>query len=130
MTVEIEYGCTKGQYFTQWRFDRLTELANELAEFLPATNWRIWYDGYHDFHRLEFDLEGRHYTAQLYKVFALYKDGLCPSITYGRGTVYLKSFFKSGRYRTWEPAQDPHHSGHPHYTTFWEPKQQPTSREA
>lgn len=105
----IEYGSTEGPYFTEWRFTELSRLAEELLEVIPAaTGWKIWYDWYHDYHHLEFDLEGRHYVVQYYKIFTIHFDNNTdygsefPRKNYGRYSYNIVKLFRSGRYRTWE----------------------------
>lgn len=107
-TPTIEYGNREGQYFLLGLFDELTTLATELAEYIPhATGWKIWYDAYHDFHRLEFDVDGHHFAVKRYKVFTLSRDGNesysgeFPTVNFGRSSWFLLMMFKSGRHKTW-----------------------------
>lgn len=99
------------RHFTQWRFDELGRLADELREILPtATDWTLRYDPRQDYHRLEWNHEGRHYVVRYYKVFAIYfddnehHDSPYPVKVYGRVYDGIIRLFKSGRYIDWSDA--------------------------
>lgn len=106
--MKIIYGNTDGVYFSQWRFDELTQLASEIAEIIEVDNWYIHYDTNRDFHMLEFDFDNRHYVIEYYKVFTIYFDNhstygdeFFPKKNFGRSDLQLINLFKSGRYKEW-----------------------------
>lgn len=85
----IEMGSLEGRerwYKTTHHIDELKSLAYNLTHgdtphngFRPgvaATGFKLWYDRDNDYHRLSFDLDGCHYEARLYKVWAVTKNGI------------------------------------------------------
>ena len=119
MPIATEIGNTKGKYFTQWRFDKLSALAERfLAEGVQIGGIKLDYDADHDFHNLWFKLDGHTYVVQLYKILTLWKDveplpkeerssvcGLKSPMEqrrYGRnGECYIVSFFWRGEHKEW-----------------------------
>lgn len=74
--LKIEEGPKEGRYFTQWRWDELVVLADEIFQTVPAaTTWRIWYDPSDDYHRLSFMVGVDYFEIRYYKIFALTKNG-------------------------------------------------------
>lgn len=98
---EIKVGNTEGQYFTQWRFNILTELAGEL-EKLGATDFEMWYDAYEDFHKLSFLMDGHKYVVRYYKVFAVQREGSTLSHVFGFDYDFLVRTFRRGEHKEWE----------------------------
>lgn len=105
----IEIGNTEGQYFTQWRFDLLKEVAEHVNAHVPISNVKLWYDRNQDFHMLEFDADGHHFTARLYKIVALYRDtDHRNNFHYRQETASwdIGQLFMSGRHLTWKGKRD------------------------
>ena len=71
--MKIKYGNKEGKYFTQWRFDHLKSLLEDITSVhkLNAVNPSIWYDSDNDYHMLEFELFGKPISIRYYKVFGL-----------------------------------------------------------
>jgi len=76
-------GNTTGIYFTQWRFDLLSELLDRIKNGpMPGQSRQVVvespildYDREHDFHHLRFMTDGKKVDIRLYKVFAVEIDG-------------------------------------------------------
>ena len=117
---QIEYGNTKGEHFTQWRFDKLAVLVFHFgAAGIEIEDMKLDYDADHDFHNLWFTLDGHRYVVQLYKIMTLWKDveplpkeekssigGLKSPFErrgFGRtGEHHIVSFFNRGFHEDWE----------------------------
>ena len=74
--LTIRYGNQAGRYFTQWRFDDLTKLAQEIYRETDIDSFYIWYDDISDFHRLSFRGHGRDFEVRLYKTYTLMANGV------------------------------------------------------
>lgn len=73
-TMNIAYGKLRGRWFTQFRIDRLVELAQVISERMGVTDFRIWYDEAEDYHRLRFKAHGKVMDVRHYKVFSVKVD--------------------------------------------------------
>ncbi len=80
-------------------------MAEDLGQIPGSANFYVWYDPKHDFHHLEFDLDGGHYDVQYYKIFTVSKNGIT-RFQYTRGFHYYDTdvidFFRMGKHKTWE----------------------------
>jgi hypothetical protein len=106
--LDIKVGNREGLYFSQGLWDRLQDVANELAGKVEGiTDWEMWYDASEDFHHLAFRLDGSRYDIRLYKVFCVTKDGARDFLkekNFARRDWELVDFFAFGRYRDWSVA--------------------------
>lgn len=111
---EIKIGPLDGRerlYKTEHHIDELKSLARWIVSdklgpqpAVAATNFRIWYDQQHDFHHLEFDLEGDHYDIRYYKVFAITKNKNTEFLAeklFNYVTSRVSDFFHRGKHREW-----------------------------
>jgi hypothetical protein len=71
MSIEFKIRNTSGQYFTQWRFDTLKDVAQELNSRITIENALLDYDQNEDFHYLKCDCNGHHISIRLYKVMSV-----------------------------------------------------------
>lgn len=76
MQITIKEGNKEGEYFSPPRWKKLHEMAENLGSIQGSANFYVWYDPKHDFHHLEFDLDGGHYDIEYYKIFTCTKNGI------------------------------------------------------
>ncbi len=73
--MHFNVGNTEGQYFTQWRFDELKDLAGLINEQIGVAEFNLFYDPIQDFHHLAFEYNGHKADIRLYRVFSESVDG-------------------------------------------------------
>lgn len=104
----IEEGNKEGPYFTQWRFDKLKDLAEGICLAVPsAANAKVWYDNVHDFHCLDFDVDDKHYHVEYYKIFTVTKEGIKEKMYFYTYDFRILDFFVHGWHRRWEENKVP-----------------------
>jgi hypothetical protein len=104
MNIETGSIAGLGPPFTQWRIDKLQELAADLNTEAGIENFIVWYDAEHDYHRLDFEFEGEKYYVEFYKIYTLHKVGEKETRYFGSGseTWQIPQFFKGqGVRRPW-----------------------------
>lgn len=75
-TIQFAYGNLKGKYFTQWRIDELSRVAHLVLDKIPtATDFKLWYDDYNDFHHLDWKVGELQFSFKYYKVVGLLING-------------------------------------------------------
>lgn len=74
--MNITYGNSQGKWFTQWRFDLLKEVAEGVNQRFGVIDFNIYYDEYHDFHHLTFELNSVKVDIRFYKRLGVSFDGV------------------------------------------------------
>lgn len=86
------------------RFNRQVERSRELESLLHVEKISVWYDGAEDYVKTRFKLGNDTFVIQVYKVFAVYKNGRCNFMQtmHFNSWQRLLNFFLEGKHIKWE----------------------------
>lgn len=102
--IEVVEGTREGKWFTQWRFDELYRLVDEmLYHEMDIQNCKMWYFRDEDYHILEFDLNGEKFKIYYYKIYRVEKNGetWANRNNISEVALYIKRLFTGKTKREW-----------------------------